>query len=350
MNQTELSICIPTYNRATLLQICLKSIISQIQDDIKDKIEIIVSDNCSEDNTQELVNGFIEFHKDLRIEYYRHDRNIGGIINAINCVQNIATGNFVWLMGDDDFLRDGAINRIIDIIEHHPEVCTIFVNATPVTIEILERYSWDLNRIPLSPTKAKKREDRCPICFDQLIDPDIDDVFLGSMMCLLFRREFWNNDLSWLNIKEPFSNLDSTYWHSLIIAKAAVGKAAFFVGYPYIIPVWGNQSWSNYVPMIVLVRFPELLDFYESLGVDKVQIEKCRRALIKSSGYSLARLTKRETKGKEYFNLKSFIINNYKYKEFYVMIVKAVINLLLININPKNRERVINLKRMLFRQ
>ncbi|MDR3048957.1 MAG: glycosyltransferase, partial [Elusimicrobiota bacterium] len=47
----EFSICIPTWNKAKYLKTTLDSIICQIDDDIKDKIEICISDDASQDNT-----------------------------------------------------------------------------------------------------------------------------------------------------------------------------------------------------------------------------------------------------------------------------------------------------------
>ena len=54
-----LSICIPTYNRASFLKEALSRVLSQLSQ-IKDnnKIELLVSDNCSTDNTAEVVSEF----------------------------------------------------------------------------------------------------------------------------------------------------------------------------------------------------------------------------------------------------------------------------------------------------
>jgi abequosyltransferase len=46
-----LSICIPTYNRAELLDYVLNGIFSQCNEDILQKIEVVISDNDSNDET-----------------------------------------------------------------------------------------------------------------------------------------------------------------------------------------------------------------------------------------------------------------------------------------------------------
>lgn len=52
----KISICIPTYNRAELLRNTLKAILSQI--DVK-STEVIVSNNASTDNTENVVKDYI---------------------------------------------------------------------------------------------------------------------------------------------------------------------------------------------------------------------------------------------------------------------------------------------------
>jgi glycosyltransferase involved in cell wall biosynthesis len=64
------SIAIPTYNRADCyLRQSLESALRQTYP----KVEILVSDNCSGDDTEEFVTGIA----DRRLKYFRHERNIG---------------------------------------------------------------------------------------------------------------------------------------------------------------------------------------------------------------------------------------------------------------------------------
>lgn len=112
-NQIILSICIPTYNRAAFLEGNLNALSKQI----KGKnmlIELIVSDNCSTDNTKEVVDN-IKSEK-FPIKYMHHDRNLGMDGNFISCLKS-ASGKYVWLLGDDDYLLDGTIETILDILK-----------------------------------------------------------------------------------------------------------------------------------------------------------------------------------------------------------------------------------------
>lgn len=110
--QPKLSICIPTYNRASYLKILLNSIRIQIKD-CKDSIELIVSDNASSDETHEVVNKFIE--DGAPIKYIKNHINLGAESNITNCFVR-ANGEYVWIVGDDDIIADGAIGFILKIL------------------------------------------------------------------------------------------------------------------------------------------------------------------------------------------------------------------------------------------
>lgn len=90
------SIGIPTYNRAnSYLPQVLKCAVEQSYGNI----EIIVSDNCSTDNTEEIVKGF----NDTRIRYFKHEKNIGPN-NNFNFALKQARGAYFLLLHDDDLI------------------------------------------------------------------------------------------------------------------------------------------------------------------------------------------------------------------------------------------------------
>lgn len=110
----ELSICIPTYNRAEYLKEALDSIIKQINDTNRDKVEICISDNASEDNTKELIENYRKKHKHIR--YFCWDKNMGHDNNFLKCVE-ISHGKYSWILGSDDTIKEGAIDKILDEIK-----------------------------------------------------------------------------------------------------------------------------------------------------------------------------------------------------------------------------------------
>ena len=69
MISPKVTIAIPTYNRAQLLKISMQSVLDQDYPDFR----ILVLDNASSDNTEEVVRSF----SDTRITYHRNKKNVG---------------------------------------------------------------------------------------------------------------------------------------------------------------------------------------------------------------------------------------------------------------------------------
>lgn len=110
-NEPLLSICIPTYNRVEELKRSLGAIIREFYG--RDNVEILVSDNCSPDETELLMKNVLCSYP--RIRYYRHDENIGPTRNFISCYQR-ACGKYVWLISDDDFLLENAGDLVMEML------------------------------------------------------------------------------------------------------------------------------------------------------------------------------------------------------------------------------------------
>ncbi len=100
----KVSVCIPTYNRASLLRETIQSVLSQTFEEF----ELIVSDNASNDSTEDVVNSF----KDNRIQYIKNERNIGLVGNFNQCLA-LAKGEYVTVFHDDDLmLPDNLVVKV----------------------------------------------------------------------------------------------------------------------------------------------------------------------------------------------------------------------------------------------
>lgn len=113
MRQPILSICIPTYNRAC----CLKHALQIIKDELlflKYDVEVIISDNNSSDDTETVARAFLDCCGG-QFKYIRNNENIGMDRNFLQCV-SLSRGKYIWLLGDDDYLAKGIIERICSIL------------------------------------------------------------------------------------------------------------------------------------------------------------------------------------------------------------------------------------------
>ncbi len=97
---TELSFCIPTYNRSHSCARLVKEILS-LNDD---SIEVVVLDNGSPDNTLELLK---DIH-DSRLFVYSNGDNKGALFNMINVLSK-ANGKYLVYSTDQDFINPSNI-------------------------------------------------------------------------------------------------------------------------------------------------------------------------------------------------------------------------------------------------
>ncbi len=139
----SLTIAIPTYSRAQKLMRTLENLDREIgAQQLKDPITVIVSDNCSEDNTKQFVESFHPSNYELR--YFRQSENMGFDRN-LKFVYDQADSEYVWFMGDDDLLTPGAILKVLTALATTTPDLLLFSFRQPPdskvrTFEVVEPY------------------------------------------------------------------------------------------------------------------------------------------------------------------------------------------------------------------
>lgn len=111
-NHLLLSICIPTYNRAEYLRGALENITSDPAFD--DRVEIIISDNASEDNTEEIGKEYAR--KYANIKYFRNEKNIRDANFKLSFER--ASGKYLKLFNDTLRFKENSLSTILDILSN----------------------------------------------------------------------------------------------------------------------------------------------------------------------------------------------------------------------------------------
>ena len=75
--------------------------------------EVCISDNCSDKNIKKLIQ---PYRKKLNIRFNKNKRNLGFALNLLK-VSNMATGDFIWFLGDDDLIVRDGIEKLEKIIK-----------------------------------------------------------------------------------------------------------------------------------------------------------------------------------------------------------------------------------------
>jgi len=119
-----IDILIPTYNRAEFLAKNILLLNKQIESrGLQKYFRILVSDNCSSDNTSDALSE-VEGALSVRMLRYRQEKNIGLEPNALFLLGK-ATSEYVMYLGDDDYLPDGYLDFVIEKIKEGSAYCII---------------------------------------------------------------------------------------------------------------------------------------------------------------------------------------------------------------------------------
>jgi glycosyltransferase involved in cell wall biosynthesis len=116
MNNPLVTVCIPTYNHGIYLEQALDSVLCQTYSNL----EIIIVDNYSTDNTDEVLVKF----DDSRIKIYKNN-NYGSIAVSRNLAVNKSSGEWVAFLDSDDWWKENKLEKCahnfqlgIDLIYH----------------------------------------------------------------------------------------------------------------------------------------------------------------------------------------------------------------------------------------
>lgn len=174
MKTPAISILIPTYNYARYLPEAIDSVLAQDFDDF----ELIIADDASLDNTEEICRAYEA--KDSRIRFVRHEKNLGMVENWNWCLKQ-ARGTYIkYMLADDKFNRRYALRRLVSAIEKHPDI--VLATSARTLIDSASKITgvWNplglISRIFLGKTLIRK-------CLLRNAN------WVGEPTAVLFRRE-----------------------------------------------------------------------------------------------------------------------------------------------------------------
>jgi len=220
--QVKVSICIGTYNRSNFLAHALQSIVTQLTDEC----EIVVADNASGDDTARVVAEFAERYP--RIRYIKQSENLGLDRNYDTAVEQ-ARGEYCWLFGDDDVMKDGAIRTMLDAL------------ARPYSLVL---GNWDIKDVNLETTISPSSfpdlvEDRVygPAQMDRLIEYVLPMIFIGAVV---IRRQLWLD-------RQRSEFYGSLLIHIGVIFQRTLPGDTLLIAQPLATCRSGNSRWSSEV-------------------------------------------------------------------------------------------------------
>ncbi len=127
MTQIKFTIVITTYNRLPLLRRAIDSALAQTV-----ACEVVVADDCSSDDTQEYIRSLGD-----RVVYHRNPTNQGHAA-TMNAAVNVATGDWIKPMDDDDYIAPNCLEEMIRAISLRPQAVICSCQAVQVDVNQVE--------------------------------------------------------------------------------------------------------------------------------------------------------------------------------------------------------------------
>ena len=112
----KLTIAIPTYNRNEILYKKIEKLLPQITDECR----VVIFDNCSDVPVKDTIENLMENFSYIDLRIVRNRYNIGMTANILKCFEE-CPDPWLWVLGDDDEVTDGAVARILSDIEMKKE-------------------------------------------------------------------------------------------------------------------------------------------------------------------------------------------------------------------------------------
>lgn len=118
-NAPRVTVGIPVYNDERYVEAAIEDILAQTYRNL----EIVISDNCSTDNSREICWRYVS--KDSRVRYVRQERNFGPHANFRYLIDQAQGKYFMWAASDDRWDPE-FIERLVGSLEQEPEAAVAF--------------------------------------------------------------------------------------------------------------------------------------------------------------------------------------------------------------------------------
>ena len=229
----KLSICIATFNRSKFISETLDSILAQLDS----RVEIIVVDGASPDNTKDVLEEYI--YRNPQLKYYCEQVNSGVDADYDKAV-GYARGQYCWLMTDDDLMAPGAIRCVLDSLESNPDV--LIANS--------RIFNKSLTRV-LSERILEFKEDQFYASSNDQFFSEVGN-YLSFIGGVIVRRNLWES-------RDRVTYYGSVFIHVGVLFQSPPIKNIIVISEPQVYIRYGNALWSARGFEIWMFKWPLLI-------------------------------------------------------------------------------------------
>ena len=251
-----LSLGIPTFRRPHRLKSLLERLTHQ-KDILSLEIEIVVSDNHSQDETPTVV---ASYQNRLPIIYSSNEQNIGSAMN-FHALLTKCSGTLVWLVpADDDFTCLDSVKSVYSYLLEKPELAAMFLNHRVVELDTGKVTRQNVFNIP----------ENIYIKDGKTIFQYLEDAHLLTGIAVIVNRKMANTDFNLRYCK-------TTWLSPLSMAVSACSQGPAFIVSDVLVDLGAGDpaSWRKMWTHIYYQEMGELLiDCVKELGFSNTDIQK----------------------------------------------------------------------------
>jgi glycosyltransferase involved in cell wall biosynthesis len=118
----KITALVPSYNHARYLRQRIESILAQTYKNV----ELIVIDDCSPDNSDEVIQALLKEHA---FTYIRNAQNSGTPFSAWERAAALAAGDYIWICESDDYADPGFLAEAVDKLAQTPQAVLFYCQS-----------------------------------------------------------------------------------------------------------------------------------------------------------------------------------------------------------------------------
>lgn len=122
MNDKKVSVVIATYNHERFLSQALESVVKQ---KVNFDFEVLVGDDCSTDNTANIVRKYAELYPNIIVPFIR-EKNLGMAGNVMDLVLRAKGEYIAFIEGDDYWIDEKKLQKQIDFLDSNLDYIAVF--------------------------------------------------------------------------------------------------------------------------------------------------------------------------------------------------------------------------------
>jgi len=220
VDRKNISVIITSYNHERYIKQCIDSVLDQKGNF---NLEIILGDDCSTDNTNEILLHYSEIYPETLIMMPKQN-NLGAIKNLKRCL-DACRGDFIAICeGDDYWIDEYKLQKQMEFLEEHKDYSMCFSS--------LLLYFEDENKFtPFS--------DQISLNKDVITTEDLIQFnYIGNLSCCMYRKDTIRN------VPKEIFDVFSGDW-MLNMACGEIGKIGFIRGCMSVYRKHSKGLWSG---------------------------------------------------------------------------------------------------------